>query len=90
MQGEFAIIALPVQTLTFRQIAAQTFIRDKEYGVAVSYCTSAEDWSGLGRVIDLVLEEYIREGKCPWYRRKFDDTNFFWPPLQVPRNLPHS
>ncbi|RDX54141.1 hypothetical protein OH76DRAFT_1552905 [Lentinus brumalis] len=44
------------------RIAAQTFIQEGEYGLAVSYCTSAEDWPGLGRVIDLVLEEYIAQG----------------------------
>lgn len=44
------------------QIAAQTFIRENEYGLAVSYYTSAEDWAGLGRVIDLVLEGYIAQG----------------------------
>ncbi|KAJ8482613.1 hypothetical protein ONZ51_g5233 [Trametes cubensis] len=45
------------------RIAAQSFIREKEYGLAISYCTSAEDWAGLGRVVDLVLEEYIAQGK---------------------------
>ena len=44
------------------QIAAQTFIRDKDFGLAVSYCASAEDWPGLGRVVDRVLEEYITNG----------------------------
>ena len=47
------------------QIAAQTLIQEREYGLAVSYCTSAEDWPGLGRVVDLVLEEYIVQGACP-------------------------
>ncbi|CDO69328.1 hypothetical protein BN946_scf184746.g9 [Trametes cinnabarina] len=44
------------------RIAAQTFVKEKEYGLAISYCTSAEDWAGLGRVVDLVLEEYIAQG----------------------------
>ncbi|KAH9888788.1 Nup85 nucleoporin-domain-containing protein [Cubamyces lactineus] len=44
------------------RIAAQSFIREKAYGLAISYCTSAEDWAGLGRVVDLVLEEYIAQG----------------------------
>ena len=44
------------------QIAAQTFIREKDFGLAVSYCVSAEDWPGLGRVVDRVLEEYIKNG----------------------------
>ncbi|PIL25370.1 hypothetical protein GSI_13260 [Ganoderma sinense ZZ0214-1] len=41
------------------KVAAQTFIQEKEYGLAISYITSAEDWPGLGRVVDLVLEEYV-------------------------------
>ncbi|KAI0642447.1 Nup85 nucleoporin-domain-containing protein [Trametes meyenii] len=41
------------------RIAAQTFIKEKEYGLAISYYTSAEDWVGLARVVDLVLDEYI-------------------------------
>jgi hypothetical protein len=45
------------------QIAAQTLVNEKDYGLAVSYCTSAEDWPGLGRVVDRVLEEYIISGK---------------------------
>ncbi|EIW58253.1 uncharacterized protein TRAVEDRAFT_123029 [Trametes versicolor FP-101664 SS1] len=44
------------------RIATQTFIKERKYGLAISYCTSAEDWVGLGRVVDLVLEEYIGEG----------------------------
>lgn len=49
--------------ILFTQIAAQTFVQEKEYGLALSYCTSAEDWPGLGRVIDRVLDEYIDGGK---------------------------
>ena len=37
-------------------------MEDKEFGLAVSYCASAEDWPGLGRVVDRVLEEYITNG----------------------------
>ncbi|KAM5544312.1 hypothetical protein V8D89_001972 [Ganoderma adspersum] len=44
------------------KVAAQTFIQEKEYGLAISYITSAEDWPGLGRVVDLVLEEYVVQG----------------------------
>jgi hypothetical protein len=44
------------------QIAAQTFVQEKEYGLALSYSSSAEDWPGLGRVVDRVLEEYITAG----------------------------
>lgn len=47
---------------TVCKIAAQTFVQRKEYGLAISYYSSAEDWPGLGRVIDRVLQEYIRSG----------------------------
>ncbi|PPR01778.1 hypothetical protein CVT24_001801 [Panaeolus cyanescens] len=47
---------------TVCRIAAQTLVADKDYGLAVSYCISAEDWRGLGRVVDRVLEEYITSG----------------------------
>ncbi|OBZ66762.1 Nuclear pore complex protein Nup85 [Grifola frondosa] len=44
------------------RVAAQTFIQEKEYALAVSYCVSAEDWPGLGHVVDRVLDEYIARG----------------------------
>ena len=44
------------------QIAARTLLSQKEYGAAVAYCTSAEDWPGLGRIVDCVLEEYFTQG----------------------------
>jgi nuclear pore complex protein Nup85 len=47
---------------TICRIAAQTLVSDKDYGLAVSYCTSAEDWRGLARIVDSVLEEYITSG----------------------------
>ncbi|KAJ3508718.1 hypothetical protein NLJ89_g5602 [Agrocybe chaxingu] len=47
---------------TVCRIAAQTLVEDKDYGLAVSYCISAEDWRGLGRVVDNVLDEYITSG----------------------------
>ncbi|KAI0832142.1 Nup85 nucleoporin-domain-containing protein [Trametes gibbosa] len=47
---------------TICRIAAQTFIGEKKYGLAISYYTSAEDWVGLGRAVNLVLEEYIEQG----------------------------
>ncbi|KAJ7115936.1 Nup85 nucleoporin-domain-containing protein [Mycena epipterygia] len=47
---------------TVCRIAAQTLVREKDYGLAVSYCSSAEDWQGLGRVVDRVLDEYILSG----------------------------
>ncbi|KAK2465707.1 hypothetical protein APHAL10511_002251 [Amanita phalloides] len=47
---------------TICRIAAQTLVQDKDYGLAVSYCTSAEDWSGLGRIVEQVLKEYVISG----------------------------
>ncbi|KAI0272744.1 Nup85 nucleoporin-domain-containing protein [Gloeopeniophorella convolvens] len=43
-------------------VAARNFLQRKEYGLAVSYATSAEDWTWLGRIVDAVLSEYIRHG----------------------------
>ncbi|KAF9054665.1 Nup85 nucleoporin-domain-containing protein [Panaeolus papilionaceus] len=51
-----------VRRTVCRILAAQTLVADKDYGLAVSYCISAEDWRGLGRVVDRVLEEYITSG----------------------------
>ncbi|KAF5316469.1 hypothetical protein D9619_006593 [Psilocybe cf. subviscida] len=47
---------------TVCRIAAQTLVAEKDYGLAVSYCTSAEDWRGLARIVDRVLEEYVTSG----------------------------
>ncbi|KAK7012223.1 nuclear pore complex protein Nup85 [Favolaschia claudopus] len=47
---------------TICRIAAQTLVHEKNYGLAVSYCSSAEDWQGLGRIVDRVLDEYITSG----------------------------
>ena len=44
------------------QIAGKALMIEKQYGLAISYYTSAEDWPGLGRVIDQVLNEYITQG----------------------------
>ncbi|KAL0569065.1 hypothetical protein V5O48_012909 [Marasmius crinis-equi] len=44
------------------KVAAQLLARQKDYGLAVTYHISAEDWPGLGRVIDRVLDEYIQNG----------------------------
>ncbi|KAF5343825.1 hypothetical protein D9757_013915 [Collybiopsis confluens] len=43
-------------------IASITYARAKEYGKAISYSLSAEDWPGLGRIIDTVLQEYVQYG----------------------------
>jgi hypothetical protein len=44
------------------QIAARNFLQHREYGLAVSYATSAENWTWLGRIVDAVLAEYIKHG----------------------------
>ncbi|KAI0310662.1 nucleoporin Nup85-like protein [Amylostereum chailletii] len=49
-------------------IAAKRFLRGKEYGLAISYMTTAEDWVGLGYVVDCVLEEYILHGPVTFSR----------------------
>jgi len=46
----------------FPQIAGKALMNERQYGLAISYYTSAEDWPGLGRVIDQVLNEYIAQG----------------------------
>ncbi|KAG2011366.1 hypothetical protein CC2G_011493 [Coprinopsis cinerea AmutBmut pab1-1] len=51
---------------TVCKIAAQTFIQERNYGLAASYCTSAENWTGLGRIVDHVLEEYVKHGTGPF------------------------
>ncbi|KAF9526094.1 Nup85 nucleoporin-domain-containing protein [Crepidotus variabilis] len=48
---------------TVCRIAAQTLVSDKDYGLAISYCLSAEDWRGVGRIVDSVLDEYITGGR---------------------------
>ncbi|KAF9244099.1 Nup85 nucleoporin-domain-containing protein [Melanogaster broomeanus] len=47
---------------TVCRVASQTFVQKKEYGLALSYCSSAEDWAGVGRVVDRILQEYIHAG----------------------------
>jgi hypothetical protein len=51
-------------TKQFDQIAAQTLVSNKDYGLAISYCLSAEDWRGVGRVVDSVLDEYVINGSA--------------------------
>ncbi|KAF9077929.1 Nup85 nucleoporin-domain-containing protein [Rhodocollybia butyracea] len=47
---------------TVCRIASSTLKRSKKYGLAMSHSISAEDWPGLGRIIDAVLDEYIQNG----------------------------
>ncbi|KAJ3718910.1 Nup85 nucleoporin-domain-containing protein [Lentinula raphanica] len=46
------------------RIASRTLSRSQYYGLAISYSLSAEDWTGLGRTIDTVLNEYIQNGSA--------------------------
>ncbi|KAG9309470.1 Nup85 nucleoporin-domain-containing protein [Chiua virens] len=57
---------------TICRIAARTFVQKKEYGLALSYCSSAEDWPGLGRVVDRILQEYIHAGPEQYTRYVLD------------------
>ncbi|KAI0690305.1 Nup85 nucleoporin-domain-containing protein [Cytidiella melzeri] len=50
------------------KIASRTFLAEKEYGLAVAYTSSAEDWPGLGRIVDCVLDEYLKEGPVKFAR----------------------
>ncbi|KAL0955138.1 hypothetical protein HGRIS_004052 [Hohenbuehelia grisea] len=47
---------------TVCKIAAQDLIRRKEYGLAIAYYTSAEEWSNLGTIVNRVLQEYVNDG----------------------------
>lgn len=47
------------------RIAAQTFMQEKDYALAVSYYASAEDWPGLGRAVNRILDEYVASGTVP-------------------------
>ncbi|KAF8587870.1 hypothetical protein K439DRAFT_1630322 [Ramaria rubella] len=44
------------------RIAARTFAGLKQYPLAVSYYTSAEDWPGVGQIVDLLLAKSIAVG----------------------------
>lgn len=43
-------------------------MNEKQYGLAISYYASAEDWPGLGRVVDRVLDEYVTQGPAKFAR----------------------
>jgi nuclear pore complex protein Nup85 len=45
------------------QIAARTFTELGKYPLAISYYTSADDWPGVGRIVDLMLTKSITSGK---------------------------
>ncbi|EKM49160.1 uncharacterized protein PHACADRAFT_265769 [Phanerochaete carnosa HHB-10118-sp] len=77
--GDLAGVLKDVHTLCFEhqregtrravcRIAAQIFLDQKEFGLAVAYATSAEDWPGLGRIVDRVLEEYFAQNPANFAR----------------------
>ncbi|KAF5383546.1 hypothetical protein D9615_003741 [Tricholomella constricta] len=70
--------------LVRRTVAAQTMIQEKDYGLAVPYCISAEDWPGMGRVVDRVLEEYISSGSTAFAKY----ASAIAPSVQELRNRP--
>ncbi|KAN0115630.1 Nup85 Nucleoporin domain containing protein [Russula decolorans] len=43
-------------------IAARNFLQHQQYGLAISYATSAENWTWLGRIVDAILAQYIQHG----------------------------
>lgn len=64
-------ISFPLSSLEFTriwQIAGKTLMTEKQYGLAISYYASAEDWPGLGRVVDRVLAEYVAQGPAKFTR----------------------
>ncbi|KAI0083750.1 Nup85 nucleoporin-domain-containing protein [Irpex rosettiformis] len=68
------------------RIAARTFLAEKEYGLAVAYTSSAEDWPGLGRIVNCVLDEYFEEGPVKFARL----VSKIEPSLQTLRKQPSS
>lgn len=43
-------------------------MKRKKYAMAISFSRSAEDWIGLGRIVDSVMEEYIVHGELSMFR----------------------
>ncbi|RDB15810.1 Nuclear pore complex protein Nup85 [Hypsizygus marmoreus] len=69
---------------TVCRIAARTLVQEKDYGLAVAYCISAEDWPGLGRVVDSVLDEYTSSGPTAFSQ----SASTIAPSVQELRNRP--
>ncbi|KAH0836428.1 Nup85 nucleoporin-domain-containing protein [Lanmaoa asiatica] len=70
--GSHTWLCFQAITYPLVQIAARTFVQKKEYGLALSYSSSAEDWPGLGRVVDRILLEYIHTGPEQYTRYVLD------------------
>ncbi|KAG6873516.1 hypothetical protein C0995_014784 [Termitomyces sp. Mi166 len=69
---------------TVCKIAAQTMVSRKDYGLAAVYSISAEDWLGLGRIVERVLEEYILNGPSTFVKY----ASAIAPSVQELRNRP--
>ncbi|KLO17911.1 hypothetical protein SCHPADRAFT_820586 [Schizopora paradoxa] len=59
---------------TICRIAARKLTKLKKYGLAVAYSRSAEDWLGLGHIIDSLMEEYILHGPLRYVQLIADVT----------------
>jgi nuclear pore complex protein Nup85 len=46
------------------QLAARQFLEQGYFHLAVSYFGNAQDWAGLGRAVDRVLDESLVKGPC--------------------------
>jgi nuclear pore complex protein Nup85 len=44
------------------QTAAHAFLKQRQYGVAVSFYLSAEDYAGIGHAANALLSEFILWG----------------------------
>jgi hypothetical protein len=59
-QVSFAVVVLTVGP----QLAARQFLEQGYFHLAVSYFGNAQDWAGLGRAVDRVLDESLVKGSC--------------------------
>ena len=49
--------------LIFVQIAAENLISQRQYGQAVAYCVRANEPRRINKIADLILDEYLLDGK---------------------------
>ncbi|CUA74624.1 Nuclear pore complex protein Nup85 [Rhizoctonia solani] len=50
------------------KVVAQHLTREKNYGLAISYCAFAKDVRGVGRIATLLLEEYVQNGSAAFVK----------------------
>ncbi|KDN40916.1 hypothetical protein RSAG8_07784, partial [Rhizoctonia solani AG-8 WAC10335] len=50
------------------KVVAQYLTREKNYGLAISYCAFAKDVRGVGRIATLLLEEYVQNGSAAFVK----------------------